>query len=239
LLPAGAPNPTADVARPGRRPYNARVITTHAQHPNLHVFTHPLVRHKLTQARDVRTDSADFRRLLHEIASLMAFHVCGNLHTRATEVQTPLETMTGQRLDQPVTLVPILRAGLGMTDGILSLIPEARVGHIGLYRDEQKLRPVPYYCKLPHDIAQGPVLLIDPMVATGNSAVHAAARLREAGCKDIRMVCLVCVPEGVTNMYEQHPDIPLYTAALDRGLDERGYILPGLGDAGDRLFGTR
>lgn len=215
------------------------MLTRHPEHANLHVFTHPLVRHKLTRARDVRTDSANFRRLLHEISSLMAFHVFGDLSTREVEVETPLETLTGERLDQPVTLVPILRAGLGMTDGILSLFPEARVGHIGLFRDEEKLRPVPYYLKLPHDIAAGPVLLIDPMVATGYSAVHAATKLREAGCTDIRMVCLVCAPPGVANMNKHHPDIPLYTAALDRELDERGYILPGLGDAGDRLFGTR
>jgi uracil phosphoribosyltransferase len=215
------------------------VIATHPEHPNLHVFRHPLVRHKLTRARDVRTDSADFRRLLHEIASLMAFQVCGDLHMHEAEVETPLEKMRGERLAQPVTLVPILRAGLGMTDGILALVPEARVGHIGLFRDERKLQPVAYYLKLPHDIAQGPVLLIDPMVATGNSAVHATTKLREAGCTDIRMVCLVCAPPGVANMQEHHPDVPLYTAALDRELDERGYILPGLGDAGDRLFGTR
>jgi len=212
--------------------------TAHRDFPNLRIFDHPLIRQKLTRIRDRTTASLEFRRLLNEIAGLMTFEISRTFATREVQVQTPLETTAGHVLSQPVTLVPILRAGIGMTDGILSLIPEARVGHMGIYRDETSLLPVAYYAKFPADIADGPVLLIDPMLATGGSACHAAAELRIKGCTDIRLMCLVCAPEGLTRMMQQHPDVTVYAAALDRELNSRGYILPGLGDAGDRIFGT-
>lgn len=206
--------------------------------PNLRIFDHPLIQQKLTLARDRRTDSATFRRLLNEIAALMTFEVSRSFPSEPHEVETPMERTTGSRLSLPVTLVPILRAGIGMTDGILSLLPEARVGHIGIYRDESSLKPIAYYAKFPPDIARGPVLLIDPMLATGGSASHAAGELRKRGCTQLTMICLVAAPPGVLRMQEKHPDLIVYTAALDRELNERGYILPGLGDAGDRIFGT-
>ena len=168
----------------------------------------------------------------------MFFQLSRNFKTVETEVRTPIEKTTGQRLADPITLVPILRAGVGMTDGILGMIPEARVGHIGLYRDEETKTPIPYYCKLPTDIASGPVLLIDPMLATGGSASYAANVLREHGCDDIQMVCLVASPEGVSRMEKDHPTLKISTAAIDRCLNDQGYIVPGLGDAGDRIFGT-
>lgn len=209
-----------------------------SKHPNLWVFDHPVIQDKLTRIRNVSTDHAAFRSLLNEIAGLMFFQLSKKFKTIDSAVQSPLEETSGLILADPITLVPILRAGVGMTDGILAMIPEARVGHIGLYRDEETKKPVPYYCKLPVDIASGPVLLIDPMLATGGSASHAATELCNHGCSDIQMVCLVASPVGVTRMEEDHPDIPVYTASLDRCLNENGYILPGLGDAGDRIFGT-
>lgn len=212
--------------------------STHAAFANLRLFGHPLIQQKLTAARDMRIGHGEFRRLLNEIAGLMTFEISRDFPTREVEVRTPLERTTGRMISVPVTLVPILRAGVGMTDGILDLMPEARVGHIGIYRDEATLQPVAYYAKFPMDIAEGPVLLIDPMLATGGSAVHAIGELKQRGCRDIRLICLVCAPEGLTALLQQHPDVLVYAAALDRQLDERGYILPGLGDAGDRLFGT-
>jgi len=209
------------------------------EHPNLWVFEHPVIQDKLTQIRDCKTEYAQFRRLLNEIAGLMFFQLSRNFTTEEVSIKTPIEETTGRRLSSPVTLVPILRAGIGMTDGIQAVIPEARVGHIGVYRDEETKEPVPYYSKLPSDIADGPVLLIDPMLATGGSASHAATILRnEHMCQDVQMVCLVVAPEGVARMRKDHPDLTIYTAALDRCLNENGYILPGLGDAGDRIFGT-
>ena len=169
----------------------------------------------------------------------MFFQLSRGYKTKRIDVCTPTEQSVGQQLANPITLVPILRAGIGMTDGILAMIPDARVGHIGVYRDEDTKLPVPYYCKLPSDISSGPVLLIDPMLATGGSASYAAKVLREEhGCKELQMVCLVAAPEGVIKMQEEHPDLSIYTASLDRCLNEQGYILPGLGDAGDRIFGT-
>ena len=208
------------------------------EHPNLWVFEHPVIQDKLTKIRDVSTAHASFRSLLNEIAGLMFFQLSRRFNTVDVEIQSPLEITTGSKLADPITLVPILRAGVGMTDGILSVIPEARIGHIGLYRDEETKKPVPYYSKLPADIAQGPVLLIDPMLATGGSASHAATVLQEHGCSAVQMVCLVASPEGVRKMEQDHPQLPIYTASLDRCLNQKGYILPGLGDAGDRIFGT-
>jgi uracil phosphoribosyltransferase len=202
------------------------------------VFEHALIQHKLTLLRDTRTNSEDFRALLNEIAGLMVFEVSRNFPTRALTVQTPLESCEGRALSRPVTLAPILRAGLGMTDGILRLFPEARVGHIGIQRDEKSHAPVNYYTRFPKDVADGPVLVVDPMLATGGSAVHAIDHLKRLGCRDLQMVCLVAAPEGVQRLLDRHPEVPVFTAALDRQLDENAYIRPGLGDAGDRIFGT-
>ena len=209
------------------------------EHPNLWVFEHPVIQDKLTQIRNCETQHAVFRSLLNEIAGLMFFQLSRSYPTKAVSVTTPIEETSGHRLSSPITLVPILRAGVGMTEGIQAMIPEARVGHIGVYRNEETKKPVPYYSKLPSDIADGPVLLIDTMLATGGSASYAATILRdEHKCQDVQMVCLVVAPEGVAKMREDHPDLTIYTAALDRCLNEDGYILPGLGDAGDRIFGT-
>ena len=205
---------------------------------NLKVFDHPLIRHKLAIARHHGTHSADFRRLLNEIAGLMTYEVSRRFETRTITVQTPLEDTEGHQLSCPVTLVPILRAGLSMTDGVMQLFPEARVGHIGIRRDETTHRPVTYYAKLPHDVGEGYAIVIDPMLATGGSACAAIRYLKDAGCRDIQMVCLVAAPEGVRRVHDEHPDVMLYAAALDRELDGNAYIRPGLGDAGDRVFGT-
>jgi uracil phosphoribosyltransferase len=212
--------------------------SAHAEFANLRVFDHPLIRTKLTRARDQRTNSREFRRLLSEIAGLMTYEISRGFPTRRVDVQSPLERTAGDELAQPITLAPILRAGIGMTEGILALIPEARVGFIGIYRDESSLEPVDYYAKFPPDVASGPVLLVDPMLATGGSASHAVARLKQNGCANVQLICLVAAPEGVRRMNDLHPDVLVHTACLDRQLDERGYILPGLGDAGDRIFGT-
>ena len=211
----------------------------HEQFSNLRVFEHPLVHDKLSRARNTATQPAQFRRLLNEIAGLMTYEVCRELRTARTTVRTPMGETSGLILDEPVTLVPILRAGIGMTDGILALLPEARVGHIGLYRDEDTLEPVEYYAKMPPDAAEGVVLLVDPMLATGGSASAAVTLLKKRGCRRIRLICLVSAPEGVARLEKDHPDVVVYSACLDESLNEDGYIVPGLGDAGDRLFGTQ
>ena len=205
---------------------------------NLRVFDHPLIQHKLAVARDRRTVPADFRRLLNEIAGLMTYEVSRRFDTRPAEVETPLERTEGRQLSRPVTLVPILRAGLSMTDGVMQLFPEARVGHIGIRRDEATHRPVTYYARLPHDVRDGYAIVIDPMLATGGSACAAIRHLKDVGCRDIQMICLVAAPEGVRRVHEEHPDVMVFTASLDRELDANAYIRPGLGDAGDRVFGT-
>ncbi len=212
--------------------------TTPRDFPNLRVFDHPLIQHKLTLARHRETPPDEFRRLLNEIAGLMVFEVSRNFPVEGHDIDTPLERMRGSRLAKPVTLAPILRAGLGMTDGILRLFPEARVGHIGIQRDENSRKPIDYYAKFPPDVADGPVLVVDPMLATGGSAVHAVDHLKRKGCRDIQMVCLVAAPEGVRAMLTAHSEVPIHTAALDRQIDDRAFIRPGLGDAGDRIFGT-
>jgi len=209
-----------------------------AQYPNLHVFDHPLIRHKLATLRDRRTSHRVFRSAMAQIAGLMVFEVTRTFPCEEIEVETPVERTRAGVIRAEITVVPILRAGLGMADGVLEIMPEARVGHLGLLRDERTLLPVHYLSKLPSNLAQGPVILVDPMLATGGSAAAAAGMLREAGARDIRMICLVAAPEGVARMLEEHPNVPIYTAALDRELNEDGFILPGLGDAGDRLFGT-
>ncbi|HEU5051092.1 MAG TPA: uracil phosphoribosyltransferase [Gemmatimonadales bacterium] len=208
--------------------------------PNLTVLAHPLIQHKLTLLRDRETTTRDFKQLVNEIAMLMAYEVTKDLALEPVEVETPLERMTGMQVaGKKLTLVPILRAGLGMVDGIAQLIPSARVGHIGLYRDHDSLQPVDYYFKIPSDEMERDFFILDPMLATGGSAVAAVGALRRAGAKRIRFLCLVAAPEGVRRLLDAHPDVPVYTAALDRELNAHGYILPGLGDAGDRLFGTR
>ena len=220
------------------RAYTALVLTQSTQFQNLQIFDHPLIHHKLSLARNQVTPPDQFRRLLNEIAGLMVYEVSRNFTTASYTVQTPLEPAQGKRLSQPVTLVPILRAGLGMTDGILRLFPEARVGHIGIQRDEHTKLPVHYYSHFPQDIAAGSAIIVDPMLATGGSAVHAADHLCKLGCIKIQMICLVAAPIGVQKMLAAHPNITIYTAALDRELDQNAYIRPGLGDAGDRVFGT-
>ena len=208
--------------------------------PNLTVLAHPLIQHKLTLLRDRETTTRDFKQLVNEIAMLMAYEVTKDLALEPVEIETPLERMTGRQVaGKKLTLVPILRAGLGMVDGVAQLIPSARVGHIGLYRDHDSLQPVDYYFKIPRDEMERDFFILDPMLATGGSAVAAVGALKRAGAKRIRFLCLVAAPEGVRRLHDAHPDVPVFAAALDRELDARGYILPGLGDAGDRLFGTR
>jgi uracil phosphoribosyltransferase len=208
--------------------------------PNLTVLTHPLIAHKLSILRDRDTSTRDFKQLVSEISMLMAYEVTKDLSTEPVEIETPLERTTGRQVSgKKLTLVPILRAGLGMVEGIAQLIPSARVGHIGLYRDHDTLRPVDYYFKIPSSEIERDFFVLDPMLATGGSGVAAVSALREAGARKIRFLCLVAAPEGVRRMLESHPNVPIYTASLDRELNEHGYILPGLGDAGDRLFGTR
>lgn len=205
---------------------------------NVILLDHPVIQTKLTELRDVSADHRRFRALLDEVAALMVYEVTRDWPTRPQPVRTPLEQTVGNVLARQVTLVPILRAGLGMADGVLKLLPDARLGHLGVYRDERTLEPVNYYQKLPPDIAQSEVLLIDPMLATGGSGTAAAGYLKQAGVTSMKFVCLVAAPEGIANFHRHHPDVPIYCAAIDRQLNDRGYILPGLGDAGDRTFGT-
>jgi len=205
---------------------------------NLTILDHPLIQQKLFYLRDRRTNNLNFRTMLDELAGLMVYEVTRNLPVREREVETPLEMTKGFVLAKPVTLVPILRAGLGMATGILKLIPHARVAHLGLYRDKTTLKPVEYYRKFPSDLPESEIIIIDPMLATGGSAVAAADFVKNNGGKKISFVCLVAAPEGVTLFESKHPEIQVYTAALDRELNDHGYILPGLGDAGDRIYGT-
>lgn len=206
--------------------------------PHLHLLTHPLIQQRLTIARDKRTGVEAFRRQVSLIAKLMVYELTRDYPTEDLSVETPLGRCQGKKLAVNLTLVPILRAGLGMADGILELIPEARIGHLGLYRDEKTLAPVTYYNKLPPDIAATDVIVIDPMLATGGSLIAAVDYVSQVGARRIKILCLVASPEGIAAVRRGHPDIPIYTAAIDECLDERGYIVPGLGDAGDRLFGT-
>lgn len=210
-------------------------------HPQVIVIDHPLIQHKLTLMRRSETSTAKFRALLTEISMLLAYEVTRDLPLKYEPIKTPLAEMQAPVLaaDKKLVLVSIMRAGQGILDGMLQLMPSARVGHIGLYRDPSTLIPVEYYFKVPHDIEERDMLIVDPMVATGNSAAAAVSRLKETNPKSLKLVCLLAAPEGISNFHEQHPDVPIYTAAIDEGLDEHGYILPGMGDAGDRLFGTK
>ena len=208
--------------------------------PQLVVVDHPLVQHKLTLMRMKETPVAEFRRLVREVALLIGYEITRDLVLEERDIETPLMPARVKMLaGKKVCLVSILRAGNGLLDGMLDLMPSARVGHVGLYRDPKTLRPVEYYYKVPQDIAERPVIIVDPMLATANSAVAAVDRIKRDGVTDIKMACLLAAPEGVRRMNEAHPDVTVYTAAVDQGLNDHGYILPGLGDAGDRIYGTR
>ncbi|MBQ2729837.1 MAG: uracil phosphoribosyltransferase [Clostridia bacterium] len=206
----------------------------------LHVIDHPLITHKLSIMRDVNTGSKDFRQLLDEISMLMGYEVTRDLPLEDVEIQTPITKMIAKKVaGRKLAIVPILRAGLGMVDGLLALVPVAKVGHIGLYRDPDTHLPVEYYCKLPADINERFVIVVDPMLATGGSASDAITMLKNRGCKQIRLMCLVGAPEGAEKVMADHPDVDIYIAAMDEKLNEHKYIVPGLGDAGDRIFGTK
>lgn len=199
----------------------------------VHVFDHPLIQHKLSYIRDARTGTKEFRELVDEVGMLMAYEVTRDLELQDVEIQTPVTKMTAKRLaGKKLAIVPILRAGLGMTDGVLSLVPAARVGHIGLYRDPETLEAVEYFAKMPQDIDERQIIVVDPMLATGASAIEAISSLKKRGAKSIRFMCLIAAPEGVEKMQEAHPDVDIYIAALDEKLNDKAYITPGLGDAG-------
>ncbi len=207
---------------------------------HVHLLDHPLVQHKLTLMRKKDASTNTFRRLLNELSSLMAYEVTRDMATQDVEIETPLEKMTAKVIDgKKLVLVSILRAGTGILDGMLSVVPGARVGHIGLYRDPKTLKAVEYYFKMPKEMSERDVIVVDPMLATGNSAVAAIERIKVLKPKSIKFVCLLTCPEGIATMKAVHPDVPIYTAAIDRQLNDHGYILPGLGDAGDRIFGTQ
>jgi len=214
------------------------MTTPDEHHPNLSLFDHPLIQHKLTWLRDASTGHRAFRALVAQIAGLMTFELTRELPTEPVEVRTPLDASMGRRLASEVTVVPILRAGLGMAEGVMEVMPEARVGHLGMARDEGSLMPKVYLKRLPRRLDSGPVILVDPMLATGGSACEAISILRHEGARDLRLMCLVAAPEGVGRMAESHHSVPVYAAALDERLDEHGFIRPGLGDAGDRMYGT-
>ncbi|MCI6611714.1 MAG: uracil phosphoribosyltransferase [Mitsuokella jalaludinii] len=206
---------------------------------NVHVIDHPLIQHKLTIMRMKETGTKDFRELLEEISMLMAYEITRDFPLKDVEIETPICKCKEKMLaGKKVGVVPILRAGLGMLNGVVNMIPAARVGHVGMYRDPKTLKPVEYYCKLPGDVAERTLIVVDPMLATGGSSSAALSLLKEKGAKHIILMCLVAAPEGVRVINHDHPDVPLYVAAIDEKLNEKGYIVPGLGDAGDRIFGT-
>ncbi len=206
----------------------------------VYIFDHPLIQHKLSIMRDKNTGAKEFRELLEEISMLMVYEVTRDLSTEEVEIETPICVTKSRMLSgKKIGIVPILRAGLGMVDGVLNLVPAARVGHIGLYRDPETLQPVEYYCKLPEDSQNRELLVLDPMLATGGSASAAITFLKQRGCHNIRLVNLIAAPEGIARVQKDHPDVNIYVAACDEKLNEHGYIVPGLGDAGDRLFGTK
>ena len=207
---------------------------------NVHLIDHPLVQHKLTLMRQKSVSTSSFRRLLNELAALMTYEVTRDMPTHEVEIETPLEKMKGRMIDgKKLVFASILRAGTGILDGMLDVVPGARVGHIGLYRDPKTLQAVEYYFKMPQDMQERDVIVVDPMLATGNSAIAAIDRIRQLNPRSIKFVCLLTCPEGIAALSAAHPDVPIYTAAIDRELNDHGYILPGLGDAGDRIFGTK
>lgn len=210
------------------------------QYENVHILDHPLIRHKVAIIRDKNTSTKQFREVISEIATLMTYEAFKEVPTQQITVETPLETVEQTVVkENSIAIVPILRAGLGMVDGILSLFPAAKVGHIGMYRNEETLEPQEYYCKLPQGIEDKVVMLVDPMLATGGSAIDAITLLKKRGCKHIKFLAIIGAPEGVEKIHAAHPDVEVYVSTLDRQLNENGYILPGLGDAGDRIFGTK
>ena len=206
----------------------------------VNVIDHPLIQHKLTMMRKKTTGTKDFRELLEEISMLMTYEITRDFPLKDVEIETPVSKCVGKELadTRKVCVVPILRAGLGLQSGVVNMIPAAKIGHIGLYRDPETLKPVEYYCKMPSDIAERTMLVVDPMLATGGSAAAAITMLKEKGAKKLILMCLVAAPEGVKAINDEHPDVPVYVAAVDEKLNEHGYIVPGLGDAGDRIFGT-
>ena len=206
----------------------------------VNVIDHPLIQHKLTMMRKKTTETKDFRELLEEISMLMTYEITRDFPLKDVEIETPVAKCVGKELadTRKVCVVPILRAGLGLQSGVVNMIPAAKIGHIGLYRDPETLKPVEYYCKMPSDIAERTMLVVDPMLATGGSAAAAITMLKEKGAKKLILMCLVAAPEGVKVINDEHPDVPVYVAAVDEKLNEHGYIVPGLGDAGDRIFGT-
>ena len=207
---------------------------------NVHLIDHPLVQHKLTLMRQKSVSTSSFRRLLNELAALMTYEVTRDMPTHEVEIETPLEKMKGRMIDgKKLVFASILRAGTGILDGMLDVVPGARVGHIGLYRDPKTLQAVEYYFKMPQDMQERDVIVVDPMLATGNSAIAAIDRIRKLNPRSIKVVCLLTCPEGIAALSAAHPEVPIYTAAIDRELNDHGYILPGLGDAGDRIFGTK
>ncbi|CAJ1000917.1 MULTISPECIES: uracil phosphoribosyltransferase [Bacillales] len=206
----------------------------------VYVFDHPLIQHKLTYIRDKNTGTKEFRELVDEVATLMGYEITRDMPLEETTIETPVATCKARVISgKKVGLVPILRAGLGMVDGLLKLIPAAKVGHVGLYRDPETLQPVEYYVKLPSDIAERELIVIDPMLATGGSAAAAITALKKRGAKNMKLMCLIAAPEGIKMVQDEHPDVDIYVAAIDEYLNDHGYIVPGLGDAGDRLFGTK
>lgn len=207
---------------------------------NLYVFDHPLIQHKLTYIRDKNTGTKEFRELVDEVAMLMAYEITRDLTLNEVEVETPVTTCKAKVIaGKKLGLIPILRAGIGMVDGVLRLIPAAKVGHVGLYRDPDTLEPVEYYVKLPTDVEERDLIVIDPMLATGGSAVAALTSVKNRGARNIKLMCLIAAPEGIQRVQQDHPDVDIYVAAVDEKLNDHGYIVPGLGDAGDRLFGTK
>ena len=217
-----------------------RAMSAPTPTPQVHHVTHPLVQHKLTLMRNKEASSTTFRTLLGELAMLMAYEVTRDMPTQLVEIETPLEKMQSPMIDgKKLVFASILRAGNGMLDGLLRVVPNARVGHVGLYRDPATLQAVEYYYKMPADMAERDVIAVDPMLATGHSAVAAIEKLKSAGPRSIKFLCLLAAPEGIATLHAAHPDVPIYTAAVDRQLNDHGYILPGLGDAGDRIFGTK
>ena len=216
------------------------VLIDPAARANVTLIDHPLVQHKLTLMRKKEASTSSFRRLLNELSGLMIYEVCRDMPLQDVEIDTPLETMTGKMIDgKKLVFASVLRAGNGILDGVLSVVPGARVGHVGLYRDPKTLQAVEYYFKMPSNMEERDVVVVDPMLATGNSAAAAVTRLKACKPKSIKFLCLLTCPEGINTMYEEHPDVRIFTAAIDRGLNEHGYIMPGLGDAGDRIFGTQ
>ena len=206
---------------------------------NVHVINHPLIQHKLTLMRRKETGTKDFRQLLEEISMLMTYEIARDFPLEDVEIETPVAPCKGKKLSgKKVGVVPILRAGLGMSSGVINMIPAARVGHIGLYRDPETLKPVEYYCKMPSDIADRMLIVVDPMLATGGSSSAALELLKQKGARSMILMCLVAAPQGIRLVNQEHPDVPIYVAAIDDHLNEKGYIVPGLGDAGDRIFGT-